>query len=228
MEAEHSNTFEIGVRGNHEDTSYEITTFYTLATDYIDWQYVPPKAPEIINKFMNFNYQYYNRSEVTLYGAEAQVNHWLTDSIELWGNISYTYGEDENGDYLNSVSPLKGNAGVNWVYDIAGMESDSGLTIRWADKMDRTTELDLYKPIPSMNEVYNTAGYAVMDLTFGLRIDDNWKLRAGVYNLFDKEYIDYADVAGQSVFLLGASMDLEKEDFTQPGRYFNVSVNYQF
>ncbi|MGS0690853.1 TonB-dependent hemoglobin/transferrin/lactoferrin family receptor [Shewanella sp. 30m-9] len=233
LESEESHTWEIGVRGNHSDTNYELTAFYTLAKDFIDWQYIPEgsKPP------FTYNYQYFNRDEVTLYGAEGQVNHWLTDSIELWGNISYTYGEDENGDYLNSVSPLKGNAGVNWYTDIADMEADFGAVVRWADNMDRTTDLDLFRPTGNpildamtkeWNAVYDTAGYAVVDLTFGLRVNENWKLRAGVYNVFDKEYIDYADVAGQSVFLLGASMDLEKEDFTQPGRYFNVSVNYQF
>lgn len=249
LESEQSHTWEIGVRGNHTDTQYELTAFYTQAKDFIDWQYVSFKPPVItpgrppeIEEPMEFKYQYYNRDEVILYGAEAQINHWLTDSIELWGNISYTYGEDENGDYLNSVSPLKGNAGINWYTDIAAMEADFGAVVRWADNMSRTNDIvlaesdicipmmgfDVCVPKEDFNEVYDTAGYAVMDLTFGLRVNDNWKLRAGVYNLFDKEYIDYADVAGQSVFLLGASMDLEKEDFTQPGRYFNVSINYQF
>ena len=244
LESEQSHTWEIGVRGNHSDTNYELTAFYTQAKDYIDWQYVSFKPPSISPGWppvmvpMEFKYQYYNRDEVILYGAEAQINHWLTDSIELWGNISYTYGEDENGDYLNSVSPLKGNAGANWYTDIADMEADFGAVVRWADHMSRTNDIELAQedicamgiciPKEQFNEVYGTSGYAVVDLTFGLRIDDNWKLRAGVYNLFDKEYIDYADVAGQSVFLLGASMNLDKEDFTQPGRYFNVSVNYQF
>lgn len=62
----------------------------------------------------------------------------------------------------------------------------------------------------------------------GLHVTDNLHLRAGVYNLFDKEYVDYADVAGQSVFLLNSTMNLQKDDFTQPGRYFNLSMNYQF
>ena len=240
LESEQSHTWEIGVRGEHSDTQYELTTFYTLAKDFIDWQYVSFKPPVFFPamKPMEFKYQYFNREEVILYGAEAQINHWLSDSIELWGNISYTYGEDENGDYLNSVSPLKGNAGINWYTDIATMEADFGAVVRWADDMSRTNDIVLAEddicamgmciPKEQFNEVYGTAGYAVMDLTFGLRINENWKLRAGVYNLFDKEYIDYADVAGQSVFLLGASMDLEKEDFTQPGRYLNVSINYQF
>ena len=187
---------------------------------------------------MEFKYQYFNRDQVTLYGAEAQANHWLTDTIELWGNIAYTHGTDENGQYLNSVSPLKGNLGVNWYSDIGGMETDIGAVIRWADKMDRTHDINLTIddicvmgqciPKESFNEVYNTAGYAVFDLTMGLHVTDNLHLRAGVYNLFDKEYVDYADVAGQSVFLLNSTMNLQKDDFTQPGRYFNLSVNYQF
>ncbi|QDF66259.1 TonB-dependent hemoglobin/transferrin/lactoferrin family receptor [Shewanella sp. SNU WT4] len=233
LKSEESHTWEIGVRGNHTDTRYELTVFYTLAKDFIDWEFVPEgsKPP------FKYNYRYFNRDEVKLYGAEAQINHWLNDEVELWSNISYTYGTDEKGYYLNSISPLKGNVGASWYTDISGMEAEFGTVVRWADKMDRTTDLDLFRPvgIPSLdamtkdwNSVYDTAGYAVLDLTFGLRINDSWNLRAGVFNVLDKEYVDYADVAGQSVFLLDKSMNLEYEDFTQPGRYFNVSVNYKF
>ncbi|MCL1036993.1 TonB-dependent hemoglobin/transferrin/lactoferrin family receptor [Shewanella submarina] len=233
LESEQSHTWEMGVRGSHTDTQYELTTFYTLAEDFIDWQYVSfkPGMP------MEFKYQYYNRDEVKLYGAEAQINHWLTDEVELWGNISYTHGTDENGENLNSVSPLKGNVGVNWYTDISGMEGEFGAVVRWADHMSRTYDINLAEddicmmgiciPKEDFNEVYNTAGYAAIDLTFGLRISDNWNLRAGVYNIFDKEYVDYADVAGQSAFLM-SSMGVDYEDYTQPGRYANISVNYTF
>lgn len=240
LKSEQSHTWELGIRGNHANTQYELTTFYTHAVDFIDWQYVSFKPPVFgpVMQPMEFKYQYFNRDQVTLYGAEAQANHWLTDSIELWGNISYTHGTDENGQNLNSVSPLKGNLGVNWYSDIGGMETDIGAVVRWADKMDRTNDINLTNddicvmgqciPKESFNEVYNTEGYAVFDLTMGLHVTDNLHLRAGVYNLFDKEYVDYADVAGQSVFLLNSTMNLQKDDFTQPGRYFNLSVNYQF
>ncbi|MGI2257853.1 TonB-dependent hemoglobin/transferrin/lactoferrin family receptor [Shewanella sp. GXUN23E] len=244
LASEQSHTWEIGVRGNHTDTQYELTLFYTQAKDFIDWQYVSFQPPVFIPGFpptikpMEFKYQYFNRDEVQLYGAEAQVNHWLTDTLELWGNISYTHGVDENGEHLNSVSPLKGNAGINWYTDIGNMEADIGAVVRWADHMSRTFDINLADedvcamgvciPKEKFNEVYGTSGYAVMDLTFGLRINDHWNLRAGVYNLFDKEYVDYADVAGQSVFLLSSTMNMDYDDFTQPGRYVNVSVNYVF
>lgn len=233
LKSEQSHTWEAGVRGSHSNTQYEMTAFYTLAKDFIDWQYISfkPGMP------MEFKYQYFNRDEVKLYGAEAQVNHWLTDNVELWGNISYTHGTDEMGENLNSVSPLKGNAGVNWYQDIAGMEAEFGAVVRWADHMDRTFDIDLAEedicmmgqciPKEVFNEVYNTSGYAVFDLTVGLRINDHWNLRAGVYNLLDKKYVDYADVAGQSAFLM-SSMGVDYDDYTQPGRYANVSVNFTF
>lgn len=227
LKSEQSHTWEMGVRGQHQDTSYELTAFYTHAKDYIDWEYVDMRTTFPPMK-MEFDYQYFNRDQVILYGAEAQINHWYNDQFEVWGNLAYTYGEDENGNYLNTVNPLTGKVGTNWHTDIAGMETEFGAVVRFADHMDRTTELNISPDLVMMNTVYNTAGYAVFDLTMGLRINDKLQLRAGVYNLFDKEYIDYADVAGQSVFLLNSTMDMQKEDFTQPGRYVNLSVNYQF
>ncbi|RTR29779.1 TonB-dependent hemoglobin/transferrin/lactoferrin family receptor [Shewanella atlantica] len=223
LESEQSNTFEAGVRGSHSDTSYELTLFYSQVKDYIDWQFL---GMEMFPQ-MNLQYGYFNREEVKLYGFEAQVSQWIGDSLELWGNLSYTHGEDENGDYLNSVSPMRGTVGANYYTDLAGMEADLATVVRFADKMDRTTDLDIFPGMDTFNSVYNTAGYAVVDLTLGVRINESWKLRTGVYNLFDKEYIDYADVAGQSKYLLN-SLGTPDTNFTQPGRYFNVSVNYQF
>ncbi|WP_282167479.1 TonB-dependent hemoglobin/transferrin/lactoferrin family receptor [Shewanella japonica] len=228
LESESSHTIELGLRGHHGDTRYEFTTFYTQANDYIEWENAGFKVwPEF-----TLEYRYVNLDEVKLYGAEASFSHWFTNEIELWGNIAYTHGEDQNGDYLNSVSPLKGNVGVNYYTYLANKEVDFGLTVRFADNMDRTTDLDIFEPIPGMpdrgfNEVYNTAGYAVFDITANVMLSDNWTLRGGVFNVFDTEYIDYADVAGQSKFLMD-NMGSPEGNFTQPGRYFSLKVNYTF
>ncbi|MBQ4890889.1 TonB-dependent hemoglobin/transferrin/lactoferrin family receptor [Shewanella sp. MMG014] len=232
LESESSHTVEIGVRGHHGDTRYELTTFYTQAKDYIDWEFVGCGGIFGCALPQSLEYQYINYDEVTLYGAEASFSHWFTNEIELWGNIAYTHGEDQNGDYLNSVSPLKGNVGMNYYTYLANKEVDFGLTVRFADNMDRTTDLDIFPPIPGMpdmgfNEVYNTAGYAVFDITANVMLSDNWTLRGGVFNVFDTEYIDYADVAGQSKFLM-SNLGVTEDNYTQPGRYFSLKVNYTF
>lgn len=222
LESESSHTIEFGVRGHHGDTQYEFTTFYTQANDYIDWEFV--KFSIIPTQL---EYRYINYDEVTLYGAEASFRQWLNDDIEIWGNIAYTHGEDQNGDYLNSVSPLKGNVGVNYYAEIASKEVDFAMTMRFADKMDRTTDLDIFPMDPSFNEVFNTAGYAVFDLSANLIINDSWTVRGGVYNLFDTEYIEYSDVAGQSKYLM-SNLGVTEETYSQPGRYFSIKLNYQF
>ncbi|WP_242620266.1 TonB-dependent hemoglobin/transferrin/lactoferrin family receptor [Shewanella maritima] len=229
LESETSHTIEVGVRGNHGDTKYELTTFYTQANDYIDWEFLGCGGPFGCVIPQTLEYQYTNREKVTLYGAEASFSQAITDEIEIWGNVAYTHGEDQNGDYLNSVSPLKGNLGVNYFTYFGDTETDFGLNVRFAGKMDRTTDLDIF-PIPgfeSFNEVYNTAGYAVVDLTSSVFLTDNWTLRGGIYNLFDKEYIEYADVAGQSKFLM-SNLGVTEETYSQPGRYFSVKVQYTF
>ncbi|MCL1142026.1 TonB-dependent hemoglobin/transferrin/lactoferrin family receptor [Shewanella gaetbuli] len=230
LESESSHTMELGVRGHHGDTQYELTTFYTQADNYIDWEFVGCGGPLGCVMPRSLEYRYINYDKVTLYGAEASVSQWIGDSVEIWGNIAYTHGEDQDGNYLNTVSPLKGNIGANYYTYVGNTELDFGATVRFADKMDRTTDLDIFPVVmPGMdfNEVFNTSGYAVVDLTANVRITDNWTVRAGVYNLFDKEYIEYADVAGQSKFLMG-SMGVTEETYSQPGRYFNVKLNYTF
>ncbi|GAA4892205.1 TonB-dependent hemoglobin/transferrin/lactoferrin family receptor [Ferrimonas pelagia] len=233
LESEESHTMEIGVRGNHSNTNYELTAFYILANDFIDWEYCQGMMPigntcnSGISTGSPLNYQYFNRDEVTLYGAEVSANHWLTNDVQLWGNIAYTRGEDQNGDYLNSVSPLKGTVGANFFTRLMGQEVDLGAVVRFSDKMTRTTDIDIFPGMDEFNEVYNTSGYAVVDLTAGMTLTQQLQLRAGVYNLMDKEYIDYADVAGQSKFLLTA-LGTPESNFTQPGRYFGISAKYTF
>ncbi|WP_025819440.1 TonB-dependent hemoglobin/transferrin/lactoferrin family receptor [Shewanella marina] len=240
LQAEYSHTFEIGVRGNHSDTNYELTAFYSQVKDYIDWQFLGMgviNIPFIGEHTDNLQYGYYNRDNVTLYGFEAQVSQWFGDSFEVWGNLSYTYGTDQNGDYLNTISPFKGTVGANYYTSIAGFETDFATTVRFADKMDRTTDMDIVidkvcvmgmcLPGDSFNTVYNTPGYAVIDLTMGVNLTDNFTMRAGIYNILDKEYIDYADVASQSKFLLN-SLGTPDSNFTQPGRHVAITANYQF
>ncbi|WP_394130054.1 TonB-dependent hemoglobin/transferrin/lactoferrin family receptor [Shewanella maritima] len=226
LESESSHTVEMGVRGHHGETQYELTAFYTQANDYIDWEFVGCDGPLGCLVPQSLNYRYTNLDKVKLYGAEASFTQWFGD-FELWGNISYTHGEDHNGDYLNSVSPLKGSLGVNYYTYLDSKELDFGLTMRFADHMDRTTDLDIFPGGDMFNQVYNTAGYAVFDLTANVRLNDNWTLRTGIFNLFDTEYIEYADVAGQSKFLM-ETMGVSEETYSQPGRYFNVKVSYTF
>ncbi|TKB56550.1 TonB-dependent hemoglobin/transferrin/lactoferrin family receptor [Ferrimonas aestuarii] len=229
LESESSHTYEIGVRGNHQDTDYELTLFYIQAKDYIDWRYVECRGSAAgcgmgIGELV---YEYVNVDEVTMYGAEIQASHWLTDDLKVWGNLAYTYGEDGDGDYLNTISPMKGAVGMMLTSEVG----DFNLVTRFAAKMDRTTDLDIIEdpsdPFKFMNSVYNTPGYAVVDLTYGKELTDNLMLRAGVYNLFDKEYVEYADVAGQSKFLLD-SFGTSEEDLTQPGRHLSVNLRYNF
>ncbi|MBY6187085.1 TonB-dependent hemoglobin/transferrin/lactoferrin family receptor [Marinobacter hydrocarbonoclasticus] len=226
LESEESHTIEMGVRGNHSNTSYELTAFYTKANDYIDWEFVRC-VPHCMGYPESLEYRYINRDHVTLYGFEAQGSHWLTRDLELWGNVAVTYGEDENGNDLNSVSPVKGNVGANYYTQLWHRPADLGLAVRFAGKMDRTTDLDVIPGNDYYNEVFNTAGYAVVDLTMGMELSQNWRLRAGVFNLLDKEYLEYADVAGQAKALL-ESVGTYENDLTQPGRYVNVSVKYTF
>ncbi|ADN75037.1 TonB-dependent hemoglobin/transferrin/lactoferrin family receptor [Ferrimonas balearica DSM 9799] len=251
LESEKSHTIELGVRGNHHSTSYELTGFYTQAKDYIDWEFhdAPMCTPtswgmpfpifgpwcEDPNKndpVLALQYDYMNRDRVEIYGIEGQVNHWLTDDFELWGNFAYTYGKDDQGNYLNTISPLKVTVGANAYTNLAGIPTQFGGVVRMAGAMDRVTDMVIipddsiiYKP--EYNEAYTTAGYAVVDLTMAMELTSNWKLRAGVFNLFDKEYVEYADVAGQSKYLMD-NMGAPESNFTQPGRYVNLNVNYRF
>ncbi|WP_298444783.1 TonB-dependent hemoglobin/transferrin/lactoferrin family receptor [uncultured Ferrimonas sp.] len=218
LESESSDTIELGVRGQHRDTNYEMTLFYTEADDFIEWE---PTG------FLT--YQYTNIDKVKLRGVELQLSQWLGQDTQLSGNVAYTHGKDGDGNYLNSISPLQGVVSLQQFAEFGAMPAEFNLAVRFADDQDKVTKQKLVEGpfMGHLNEVYTTAGYAVVDLTVGLELSESLKLRAGVHNLLDKQYTNYTDVAGLSKGLT-EMLGGRDSDYTQPGRYGSVNLNYVF
>ena len=115
-----------GVRGSRGGFSYEVATFYNKFDDFIELAGVGTEGRTAL-------YQYQNLDKATTKGAEAKADYWLNDLVNVWGNLSYIEGKDGDGNYINSLSPLKGTLGVrleqpNWNINTA---------LRFADDMSK-------------------------------------------------------------------------------------------
>lgn len=71
----------------------------------------------------------------------------------------------------------------------------------------------------------NSAGFAVFSLNAAYRVTPEVKLSAGVDNLFDRDYSEHLNLAGNAGF--GCSMD-DPQALNEPGRMLWSKVDFRF
>ena len=210
LSPEESDTFEIGLRGHVGDLFFSTAVYYNqfdnfLATELIDIE-------SMVNPYSGQEtqvqvYQYQNIDSVTLKGIEASVRYHLDDHFSVFANAAYQDGEnDDTGEYLNSITPLSGIAGIS--FEQASLSAE--LIVNWADRMNKVNEGNL-----------EIAGYGTIDLLATYEFTDNLTVNLALTNLADKEYVQYLNGANYK----DAST---LNDVTEPGRSFSTTVRYAF
>ncbi|MNM95859.1 putative hemoglobin and hemoglobin-haptoglobin-binding protein 2 precursor [compost metagenome] len=208
LKPETSNSYEVGLRGDHSIGNYSLALFYNQYDDFIE-QVTTPLPGYFIGQF-----QWVNVDRATIRGAEAKGELHLQEfgmpsGTHLRGSIAYARGKDEDsGEPLNSVDPLKAVFGVGYAEPAGNYGADLYWTLVAAkDRIDDT----------QIANQFETPGYGTLDLTGWWRITDEVSVNAGVFNLADKQYWQWGDVQGLS----GTSPAVGR--FSQPGR--NAAVN---
>lgn len=204
LKPESSDGIDLGVRGDAGGFSYEVATFYNKFDDFIELTQVGTEDRTAL-------YQYQNLDKATTKGVEAKADYWLNDLVNVWGNLAYIEGKDGDGNYINSLSPLNGSVGVrleqaNWNINTA---------LRFADDMDKVGK------DARGNDNIKSAGWGVVDLYAQFKPIQDLQLNVGVFNLFDKEYVSYENITGQSA-------TANTSNKTEPGRNLSARVKYVF
>ncbi|MGB0935813.1 MAG: TonB-dependent hemoglobin/transferrin/lactoferrin family receptor [Colwellia sp.] len=210
LSPEESDNFEIGLRGHIDDLFFSVAAYYStydnfLATKLIDTEVV--SNPDGSFAHIHETYQYQNIDAVTIKGAELSLSYYFTDHVSLFTTASYQDGKnDETGEYIETISPLSGIAGISLEYNQLNTE----LVVNWADKMDKVN--------PGNQEV---SGYGVVDWKVNYEINSDLKVNLLVSNITNKEYVRYVNVAGHTQ---GDSL----EYLTEPGRSISANITYNF
>ena len=204
LKPESSDGIDLGVRGSAGGFSYEVATFYNKYDDFIELGQVSTEGRTAV-------YQYQNLDKATTKGAEAKADYWLNDLVNVWGNLSYIEGKDGDGNYINSLSPLKGTLGVrleqaNWNINTA---------LRFADDMSKVGK------DAKGNDNIKSAGWGVVDIYAQFKPVQDLQFNVGDFNLCDKEYVNYESITGQSA-------RASTSNKTEPGRNLSARVKYVF
>ncbi|MFI3245439.1 MAG: TonB-dependent hemoglobin/transferrin/lactoferrin family receptor [Ferrimonas sp.] len=220
LAAENSDAYEAGLRYSGHLGQFELVAFRTHYNNFI----------ETTVSFSNSDYpygeyQHENIGQAMIEGIEVSLQWWLDawwDGLSLDLSAAYAKGENQTDELpINSVSPLNGTAALS--YHSADSRWGAKLALVAAqgkEQADIVPLFDAFSGVPQM--AYASRGYGVVDLTGYYQLEDNLQLRAGVFNVLDKRYLLWNDVAGLAEEQLGI------DRYSQPGRYIGASLSYQF
>ncbi len=207
---EESDSFEIGIRGDIGNFSYNLSAYRNDYDNFIEVAYL-----ESIDGGSYFGFpvvtdvfQYQNIDSAEISGMEFRLEYYVGANISLFMNGEWMDSEDKTtGDQLRTIQPFSGTLGLNYY----GGNFSVDAMMRYAREMDKNPE-----------GTFTTGSWTTFDLFARYDFNNRLMLSAGILNLFDKEYIQYSTIAG----VPDNGRDLTS--FTEPGRTFSASLKFIF
>ncbi|MGQ0383733.1 MAG: TonB-dependent hemoglobin/transferrin/lactoferrin family receptor, partial [Gammaproteobacteria bacterium] len=164
-------------------------------------------------------FQSRNLARAEIVGAEAAIEADLgawrgrLAGFTVHASAGWTDGEDTVRDRpINSIDPPRGVLGVR--YDTPSGAIGAGLDVTLVGAKHDVDE--------SAGPLYRPGGYALVDLRLRWQACERVTLHAGLFNLGDRRYHEWASVRGRS------PADPMLPLYLEPGRNFAVTVSATF
>lgn len=172
--------FNLGLRAQAGEFLFEVDTFVRRIDDYIT-VVADPSLPRRLPLSPETVLRYINGSHATFYGGELRLRQKLGRGFAWHGSLAWVWAEDgELDEPVLGIAPLHGAWGLRYTTTSQKLWADLG--VRFADRQDR---------VATSRFEQATAGWVVVDLEVGLRLDDRWRLRLAVDNLTDHAYREH-------------------------------------
>lgn len=221
LKPETSKSYETGIRGNFDSGNFDVAVFYNKYRDFIDEDNAALSPTGTI-------FQPGNIKRATIKGMEVKGRLNLDafgapQGLYSKGAIAYAHGRnDETGQPLNSVNPLKGVFGPGYDQDTYGA------LVSWTlvKKQNRVDSATFFTPTGiKANGPFKTPGFGIVDLTGFYKVTDELTVNGGLYNLTDKKYWNWDDVRSyDGVGEAGVTSPASLDRLTQPGRNFAINL----
>lgn len=247
LKEESSTAFDFGLKGSPvPGVTFSGSAFYTRYSDFIAYtRYLRGGRPDLfvnVPAHIGTIYQAENRDSARIYGLEAsaRLEHgqwapafkglYTTWAMGISRGSSKSYYAGDKDVPLDSVLPRKAIVGVG--YDAPARQWGLNLTGTFvAGKQAVATNRDSYQNAgagltDSATELFKVPGYAIFDLAGYWQVARNVRLNAGIYNLGDKRYWDYASTRSLQPGVARDRRDIEL--LSSPGRTFAVSMHVTF
>lgn len=212
LKSERSESLEFGLRGQVGGAKYSATAFHGEYKDFIQ-EAVSTGSCTLDSVTYTTCYQAQNLNRATISGFELRGDFALAKNWRVTAAYAHVEGRSVNGgtqDNLATVDPDKFVGSLQ--YTPAGTWGLGG----------RMTAVDRKQNAQSAAGVV-PGGYTVFDLTGWYQPSKATQISVGLYNVFDKKYVRWADVRD-----LAASASGTVDAYTQPGRNFTISLTHSF
>jgi hemoglobin/transferrin/lactoferrin receptor protein len=215
LKPEKSDSIEMGMRLSGGDVKGSASIFYSRYRDFIESRVNIGPDPDTGTTL----FQSQNLGEAEIYGAEASFDFDIAASAAAFEGLSvqlsasWTRGTDTARNVpINTIDPAR--ATIAFRYEAPSTRWQAQLAMTAVNRVDRVDE--------SRGPLFRPGGYATLDLTGQWHLNDRLRLNAGIFNLADRSYHEWADVRGR------ASHDPLLELFQQPGRNASVTLTATF
>jgi hemoglobin/transferrin/lactoferrin receptor protein len=183
LDPETSDNFEAGLRVSSGAFSAGATGFWNAYDDFI------VQAENGTNADGLLVFQYQNLSRARIRGVELQAEAQLTASLRLRAAWAFVSGDDTSGPEdlpLGTIAPDSGAVGLQYAPRSNRFGGDLVARVTSGQSQERAGE-----------GAFTPESYAVLDLTGFVRLARGVVLRAGVANLTDRKYFEWANVRGR-------------------------------
>lgn len=203
---------ELGVRTNNGSLRSQFSVFDNRYQDFIESvKYTCPGNANCITG-TSTTYQSVNLSRVRIYGAEARAVWNFAPGWSAGGSLAWAHGtNEETGQPLNSVEPLRLTANLARDYGLWGVEG----RVRAATQKDRVDD--------SAGTWFRPGAYAVSDVSVWWKLARHAQLTAALNNVFDHKYWLWSDIRQAD-----ASNPVGVDYYSQPGRNLSLALQVDF
>ncbi|MBL4612474.1 MAG: TonB-dependent receptor [Emcibacter sp.] len=202
--------FDLGFGIRKADWNMLLSAYYNDINDYI----FRDRAHGQSGILLSNNALIYRNIDARIWGFELEGSLNVTDEIKLFGNVSYTNGQNQDLDIpLYQIPPFSYDLTVTYDKDIWSIGSRLHGTLRQGRVDDNIM-------IGSGRDAGETAGYAVLDLFASVNVMADTRIRFGVSNLFDKFYANHLNRESLN--------DATAVRVNEPGRSFYIRLQSAF
>jgi hemoglobin/transferrin/lactoferrin receptor protein len=217
LKSETSEGLEFGLRRISDHSRLSLTLFNTDYDDFIESRVLIGRDPDTGDLI----FQSRNIDRARIYGVDIRYDQDLSawhESMQGWMlNLAGYWAEGENRQSdqpLNSIAPPQAVLGLSWVSANADWDFAANGTFTASKDQSDIDQTD--------GERFSTPSWGIVDLTAGWRPNGRLELRAGIFNLTDKTYWRWLDVA-----------NLEADDpmislLSRPGRNYSITARFSF
>lgn len=219
LRPESSESVEGGIRYATDDIFLSLTGFYADYDDFISQENVGGSGTAADPTV----FQFVNLASVKVHGFEVKATYEADNGFRARFALAYADGEEQTRGGvtvpLQSIDPLNAILGIGY-RDPDNRFGGEVIATYNARKESNEAGTCTNSGIPAA--CFRPDEFLIVDVTAFYRINDNFSVRAGVFNITDETYAYWNDGRGL------AETSTITEAFTQPGRNFSVSLSASF